>query len=293
LLLQLKSGLEKLTERIDSDDILTFTKFLVLAAVVLPIVPDKSYTEYNLNPFHTWLVVVVVSGISYGSYLLQQVTKKRGGILLAALLGGAYSSTVTTIALSRRSRTESNTALFSGGILVASGMMYARLAILVSLFNRQLMVLLGLPFLGLSAAAVLGGWGWSRRKEKGPKYLHRDRDPPNPLELRAALLFAGLFLAMLVVTKVAVTTFGKAGVYFVAAVMGVSDVDPFILGMTQSAGTLTPIEIAAAAITIAAASNNFAKAAYAYALSSPASRWASMLLLVGLGVVGLAPLLLW
>jgi hypothetical protein len=75
--------------------------------------------------------------------------------------------------------------------------------------------------------------------------------------------------------------------------MGVSDVDPFILGMTQSAGTVTPAGTAATAIAIAAASNNAAKAIYAFALSSPTSRWASLLLLGALALAGLTPLLLW
>ena len=137
-LLQLKAGLENLTKSIAPDDILTFTKFLLLTAVILPIVPNEGFTQFNLNPFKTWLVVVAVSAVSYGSYVLQRVTKGHGGILLSAMLGGAYSSTVTTVVLARRSAREAHPALFSGGILIACGMMYLRLAILVGLINAQL-----------------------------------------------------------------------------------------------------------------------------------------------------------
>jgi uncharacterized membrane protein (DUF4010 family) len=297
-LLQLKAGLESLTRRIAPTDILTFTKFLLLTAVILPIVPNEGFTEFDLNPFKTWLVVVAVSTVSYGSYVLQRLTKGQGGILLVALFGGAYSSTATTLVLARRSAREPHSDEFSAGILVASGMMYLRLAVLVSLFNRQLMGLLGLPFLGLAALACAGGWLWSRRKrasrtEAVAGAVDSGHLETNPLELRAALLFALLFVAMLVATRLAVLYLGKAGVYALAAVMGVSDVDPFIIGMTQQAGGITPVSMAAAAIVIAAASNNLVKGIYAFAFSSRQSRHASLAFLVGLAALGMIPLLLW
>ena len=91
-------------------------------------------------------MVVAISAISYASYVLQKVTKGQGGIVLAALLGGAYSSTVTTVVLARRVSVENQPHLFSGGILMASGVMYLRLAILLALFNRQLMAVLWCRF---------------------------------------------------------------------------------------------------------------------------------------------------
>jgi hypothetical protein len=137
LLLELKVVLESLTKRIASDEILTFTKFLVLTAVILPVVPNQEIGPYQINPFKTWLVVVAVSTVSYGSYVLQEVTKNQGGVILTAILGGTYSSTVTTVALARRAAREQHCHLFAGGILVASGMMYLRLIALVALFNRD------------------------------------------------------------------------------------------------------------------------------------------------------------
>ena len=102
-LLVLKTTLEGLTQRVPPEEIFTFTKFLLLTAVILPVLPRAEFTQFQINPFKTWLVVVAVSSVSYGSYLLLKVTHGRNGVLLSALLGGAYSSTVTTIALARRS----------------------------------------------------------------------------------------------------------------------------------------------------------------------------------------------
>jgi uncharacterized membrane protein (DUF4010 family) len=291
LLLELKAVLEGLTQRIPSEEILTFTKFLLLTAVILPVLPRQEFGPFQINPFKTWLVVVAVSGVSYGSYVIQKLTKGQGGVILAALLGGAYSSTVTTVVLAKRAARESRPHLFSGGILIASGVMYLRLAGLVTMFNRNLMLTLGVPFAILAAVGIGAGWLWTRIPETTSGEVKREFEPRNPLEKRAAFFFALLFLAILVATHLAVTYLGKKGVYTLAALMGVTDVDPFIMGMTQSAGGVTSLRVASAAILIAAASNNLAKGIYAYGWSDRKTGVQSLCLLGALAVAGLAPLL--
>jgi uncharacterized membrane protein (DUF4010 family) len=291
LLLELKQVLEQLATRIPAEDIFTFGKFLLLTAVVLPILPRQEFSQFHINPFKTWLVVVAVSTISYGSYVLQRVTKQHGGVVLTALLGGAYSSTLTTIVMARRAGREHRPHLFSGGILIASGVMYLRLIALIAIFNRQLVAMLTPAFLVLAAAAIAAGWLWSRRAEPDGSEIKREFEPKNPLELLTAFLFALLFVVMLVTTQLAVTYVGKAGVNTLAALMGITDVDPFIMGMTQAAGTLTPLKIAATAVLIAAASNNLIKGIYAYKLADRKTGVQSLALLAGLALLGLAPLL--
>ena len=291
LLLDLKAALEKLAVRIAPHEILTFAKFLLLTGVILPVLPNQEFSRFHINPFKTWLVVVAVSAISYGSYVLQRLTKQQGGVLLAALLGGAYSSTVTTVVMARRAARERHPHLFAGGILIASGVMYLRLVALLALFNRQLMSLLALPFLVLAGLAVGVGWLWTRRADTSAQAVQREFEPKNPLELLAAFLFAVLFLVMLVATQLAVTYLGRAGVNTLAAIMGVTDVDPFIMGMTQAAGALTALKVAAAAVLIAAASNNLVKGIYAYGLADRKTGVQSLVLLAALAALGLVPLL--
>jgi uncharacterized membrane protein (DUF4010 family) len=291
LLLDLKAALEKLAARIPPQEILTFAKFLLLSGVILPVLPNQEFSRFHVNFFKTWLVVVAVSTISYGSYVLQKVSKGRGGVVLAALLGGAYSSTVTTVAMARRAVREQHPHLFAGGILIASGVMYVRLAVLLVLFNRQLMSLLIRPFGVLAALAIGVGWLWTRQADTTAQEAQQKFEPNNPLELLAAFLFAALFLAMLVATQLAVTYLGKAGMNTLAAIMGVTDVDPFIMGMTQTAGSLTPLKAAAAAVLIAAASNNLVKGIYAYSLADRKTGVQSLVLLAALAALGLAPLL--
>ncbi len=290
-LLVLKTSLEGLTRRVPPDEIFTFTKFLLLTAVILPILPRAEYTQFQINPYKTWLVVVAVSSVSYGSYLLLKVTHGRNGVLLSALLGGAYSSTVTTIALARRSVSEQRPHLFSGGTLIASGMMYLRLALLVALFNGELLRLLGIPFILLAVSAALAGWAWSRVPDPSTEKSDRKLEPGNPLELRAALLFAVLFVAMVVVTHLAVVYLGHKGVYALGGIMGLADVDPFILGIAQSAGRGVPVIVGAVGISVAAASNNIAKGVYAYSFSDRTTGLQSLVLLTSLALAGLVPLI--
>jgi len=291
LLLDLKTALEKLAVRIAPQEILTFAKFLLLTGVILPVLPNQEFGRFHINPFKTWLVVIAVSTISYGSYVLQRLTKEQGGVVLAALLGGAYSSTVTTVVIARRAAREPHPHLFAGGILIASGVMYLRLVVLLALFNRQLMYVLVLPFLVLSGLAVGIGWLWTRRADAGAQAVRREFEPKNPLELLTAFLFAVLFLAMLVATQLAVIYLGRAGVNTLAAIMGVTDVDPFIMGMTQAAGTMTPLKVAAVAVLIAAASNNLVKGIYSYCLADRKTGVQSLTLLAALAGLGLVPLL--
>ena len=290
LLLELKAVLEKLASRTAPGEILTLAKFLLLTAVILPTLPNREFGQFHINPFKTWLVVVAVSTISYGSYILQKLTKGRGGIVLAAFLGGAYSSTLTTVVMSRRAAREDHPHLFAGGILIASGVMYIRLVALLALFNRQLMLSLALPFVVLAGLAMAVGWIWARRPDARVDEVKREFEPNNPLELMAAFLFALLFLAMMVATQLAVTYLGRAGVNILAAVMGVTDVDPFIMGMTQAAGSLTPLKVAAAAVVIAAASNNLVKGIYAYSMADRKTGTQGLALLTALAALGLVPL---
>jgi uncharacterized membrane protein (DUF4010 family) len=290
LLLDLKSALEKLATRIAPTEIYTFTKFLLLTGVILPVLPNQEFTNFHINPFKTWLVVVAISTISYASYVLQKLTKGQGGVVLTALLGGAYSSTVTTVVMARRAKVEQKPHLFSGSILIACGVMYIRLAILLALFNHGLMMLLIGPFLAIAGIAIGAGWLWSRLPDRNTQEVKREYEPGNPLELLTAFLFALLFLVMLVGTQLAVTYLGQAGVNVLAALMGVTDVDPFIMGLTQAAGTLTPLKVAAGAILIAASSNNAVKGIYAYSLADRKTGLASLASLIALAAAGLAPL---
>ena len=110
--------------------------------------------------------------------------------------------------------------------------------------------------------------------------------------MKTALLFAALFLAMLVATQLAASYLGRAGVYVLGVVMGLTDVDPYIMGLTQGAGTVTPLSIAAIGIIVAAASNNVAKGVYAFMLADRRTGVQALVALLLLALAGLVPLVI-
>ena len=291
LLLELKVVLESMARRSEPAEILTFAKFLLLSAVILPALPNQPLGPFGINPFRTWLVVVAVSGLSYGSYVIQRATRGRGGIVLGALLGGAYSSTVMTVVLARRAGREERPHLFAGAMTVSSGMMFLRLIALLALFNRALASSLAPAFVVLAGAAILGGLLLARMPDPRASAPVRQFVARNPLELRAALLFGALFVVMLAATELAVTRLGSAGVYVLGAVMGVADVDPFIMSMTQAATHATPLHVAAIAVLVTVASNNLVKGVYAFLFADRRTGTLGLASLTALAAASLLPIL--
>jgi len=229
--------------------------------------------------------------VSYGSYLLEKLSKGKGGVRLAALLGGLYSSTFTTVVMAKQAKHAAAPHTYAGGILIASGVMYFRFLALIGIFNLELMKRLLVPFLILGAIGVAGGWAWStlsdaQQTETKPAYLTQ-----NPLELTAAFLLGLVFVVVLVATNFALARLGTAGIYGMAVISGLAPVDPFIMGLTQTAGTMTTMSLAVSGIVVAAASNNFAKAFIALLVADKKTGRQSLVLMLALTALGLVPLL--
>jgi uncharacterized membrane protein (DUF4010 family) len=291
LLLELKEFLENLTTKIPAVEILTFTKFLLLTFVILPVLPNREYGPFAVNPFKAWLIVVAISGVSYGSYLLEKLSKGKGGVRLSALLGGLYSSTLTTVVMAKESKTAGTPHAYAGGIVIASGVMYFRFLALIGFFNLQLMDRLLVPFLILGAIGIAGGWAWSYFSDASKEEAKLAHSTKNPLELGSAFLLGLVFLVVLVATNFAVIHLGSEGIYGMAVISGLAPVDPFIMGLTQTAGKMTSMGLAAGGVIVAAASNNFAKAFIALALADRKTGRQSLILMLALTAIGLVPLL--
>ena len=287
ILLHEKRGLEGLAVRIPPKELRTLLRFLLLTAVILPAVPNHSFTSYDINPFKIWLVVVAVSTVSYASYLLQLRLGDRA-LLLSGIVGGAYSSTVTTVVLARQSKNGHHPPLaYAGAIIAATGVMYIRLWILIILFAPTMGGRLTALFWGLSALALFLGLLLTRAGNNDRTDADQPSVSSNPLEIRSAVTFAGIFLAVLVGTRLVAAQFGGTGVLIMAAIMGAADVDPFILGLTQQVGTTIGLETAALAVVIAAATNNLMKGCYALFFGSRTSGRVALAALSALGVVSL------
>jgi uncharacterized membrane protein (DUF4010 family) len=285
LLLGGRRPLHDLAQRVAPQEIITAGQFLILVGVILPLLAGRPPIPYTtITPFGIWLAVVAVSSISYASYLLQRFVFPKGGTFLSSVLGGLYSSTATTVVLARRSRDEGMTPELQAGIVVATAMMYLRILVVCTLFNFTLGGMLALPLLALAAAgALLAGV----RLRTGTRST-RVGGFPNPLQLSTAVVFAVLFVAVSMIATFAQSHFGHAGVFALAWIVGITDIDPFVLSLAQGGAAGIPLATAATAILIATASNNLLKAAYTVAFSRRRESWIPAAMLGSLGAAAVA-----
>lgn len=292
LLLTARERLHGFARQLEVSEIVTAGKFLILTGLVLPFLPSEPVTSLTeITPHQVWLAVLAVCTVSYASYLLQRYVAPRDGGLWTAVLGGLYSSTATTVVLARRAfAMPAQIADAQTGIILATAVMYVRLLIVVGLFDKALAIALAPVLLALAACGLIFAGLW-RRVARTPSGASKAAEAPaNPLELSAALIFAALFVAVSLAATWVRVRFGAAGLYTLAGVVGLSDVDPFVLSIASGGGAPLSTTTAVAAILIAASSNNVLKAAYTagFAGLRPALAPAAALALLALGGIGAA-----
>jgi uncharacterized membrane protein (DUF4010 family) len=293
LLLTGREQLHGLARRIEIKEIVTAGEFLILTGIVLPLLPDHPVTTLTaITPRQVWLALVVVCSFSYASYLAQRYWKPAASGLWMAALGGMYSSTATTVVLARQAKANPELKRQSqSGITLATAIMYLRLLAVVLIFNVPLARILALPLCGLSFAGfiicALQYWH-GKPSDAGPQAAMPAAQSGNPLEIGASAIFAALFVAVSIVSAVAKSQFGISGIYGLAAVVGVTDIDPFVLNLAQ--GGISGVQYAdlAAAVLIAASSNNVLKALYAAFFAGGRATVPSAIALVALAIAGLA-----
>jgi len=271
ILTELKDHFISLSKKASEVEFITLAKFIAFAGVILPLLPDQPISaQIPISPYNLWLAVVVVSGISYISYLLKKFVFPDSGILLTGILGGLYSSTATTVIIARREKQGSAGKQAVSAIMIANGMMYLRILVLAFLFNNAIATALSIPFLFLFVIClVLAKISGKKDDEISPSLAEsmNTTGNKNPLELKTAVVFGILFVFFAIVTEYVTKTYGDTGVTSLAFIVGVTDIDPFLLNLLQHQGGITETTIALAIIN-ATNSNNILKMIYALVLSS-------------------------
>jgi len=271
LLTELKNDFIKLSKKASEEEFITLAKFIAFAGIILPLLPEANISEQiPVSPYHLWLAIVVVSGISYCSYLLKKFIFPDSGIMLTGLLGGIYSSTATTVILARKEKQGFAGTQTVSAMMIANGMMYLRILFLAFIFNRSVAQLLAIPFLLLFLVSYILSKLHSGKNRKSTV----DDNPEtnlasnkNPLEFRTAAIFGVLFVVFALITDFVLKTYGSAGVMNLAFVVGVTDIDPFLLNLLQQKAEIGQMTIALAILN-ATNSNNVLKMIYAISLSS-------------------------
>jgi uncharacterized membrane protein (DUF4010 family) len=289
LLLTERRPLHRLAWGMAVEEIITAGKFLILTGIVLPLLPDQAVLPVTgITPRQVWIAVLAVSSMSYLSYLLQRYAMRPDGGLWIAVLGGLYSSTAATVTLARAAAREPAAGRdLRTGIVLATAVMYLRVLVVIGIFNLDLATRLALPLIGL----CLGSLGLARAVYAGGRagagISAEHAQPRNPLELTAAFVFAALYVVISVATGAVKTHFGTAGIFLFAAIVGLTDIDPFVLSLAQG-GTALTLGLAASAILVAASSNNVLKASYAAAFAGWRTSLAAALSLAALAAAGVA-----
>ncbi len=282
-ILNVGESIEKFTKNLNTTEFITLGKMVLLSAVILPLLPDTKIIPYiPLSPFKIWLAVVVISGISYGGYILQKYFFPSKGYYLTGLLGGLYSSTATTVVLARKSKQIEGSRVIDAAIISATSIMYLRLIVVALIFNADIGKNLLLPFISLALIGFIISLLYLKNQEKHQE--HVSIVDKNPLELTTAFIFAFLFVAMIVLTHFVTKHYGSSGLEILSFFVGFTDIDPFILSVLTGKFSVTTTQILGA-IMIAAGSNNILKALYAVWFGNIKNIYKSALWVALLGII--------
>lgn len=271
LITELKSHFITLSKKASEEEFITLAKFIAFAGIILPLLPEANISEQiPISPYHLWLAIVVVSGISYASYLLKKFVFPDSGIFLTGLLGGIYSSTATTVILARQEKQGLPGPQTVAAIMIANGMMYLRILFLAFIFNRDVATRLAIPFLAMFVLTyILSKIGLHKQTDINDSENQENKmgSGKNPLELRTAAIFGVLFVVFALITDFVLKSYGSAGVTGLAFVVGVTDIDPFLLNLLQQKDGIGQTTIVLAILN-ATNSNNLLKMIYGISLGS-------------------------
>jgi uncharacterized membrane protein (DUF4010 family) len=291
-----KQPLHGLVGKIGWDDLYAGVRLLIATFIVLPLLPDRTIDPWDaLNPYSLWLLVLLISGLSLVGYVGTRVLGTGKGTLITGLAGGLVSSTAITLSFARQSRDDQRPAksyALAAGMLIAWGIMFGRVIAEVLVVNRALLSAVLVPFVVMSLAAGIAAWFFMRRGAASESEAAPEVSLKNPFSLTEAAKFGLLFAAVLLVVALVQQYLPEQGLYMVAALAGLTDVDAITLSMAEYAKTGNPT-VAVNSIVIAALTNTLVKCGLAASLGGPTLRRPIMIAtgaVVASGLVTLAVL---
>lgn len=293
LLLHLKPQMHALVHRLEPKDLKAVMQFVLLSLVILPLLPDKTYGPYEvLNPRNVWWMVVLIVGMQLGGYVLYRLVGDRAGTFLGGVLGGLVSSTATTVAFARRAKEmPGSEGLAALVVMLASTAALARVLIAAAVVAPVALAGIAWPIGVLLASMVLTALVQFALTARQAVQL-----PPagNPAELKPALIFAAIYAVVIFAVAAARDWLGESGLYLVALISGLTDMDAITLSTSRLMQQGTVIaDIGWRVIIIAALANLVFKGAAAWSLGGAAlGRRVAVVFGIPL-VVGVVVMLVW
>jgi uncharacterized membrane protein (DUF4010 family) len=246
-------------EQISQAEFYATIKFLAVVLVIYPVLPDRQMGPLDvLNPRDIWGLVILVSSISYVGYFLSRWLGDQRGLRVGAVLGSIISTPATTMSLAERARRLPGASrLFGMTAVMANAVQGPRLLILVWIMHQSLGKHLAIPLFGMGLAGFMCAWLMTDRSSSK---LDFDHSYENPYSVIPALKFGAFFLVILLLTNVANTWFGSAGVYFASAIAGLGTASAVALSIAGLVGSgALDLDSAGYAMFLAIAVNTLTK----------------------------------
>ncbi|HEX6903456.1 MAG TPA: DUF4010 domain-containing protein [Thermoanaerobaculia bacterium] len=293
LLLHLREPLHQFAGRMGEKDIRGIMQFVLIALVILPILPDRTFGPYDvLNPYQIWWMVVLIVGLSLLGYVAFKLFGAKAGAALGGVLGGMISSTATTVSHARRTKEDpEGSRLAALVVMIASTVVFARVLLEIAAVAFGSFRVLAPPLaVMLGVCVAVSAAAWLLGHQDGPE----PQEPENPAELKPAIIFGLLYAGVLLAVAFARDRFGAAGIYIVAGISGLTDVDAITLSTSRlvDQGGLAPGN-GWRAILIAAMSNLIFKAGIVAFLGSRRMLWRIAVLFGAVLAAGGVVLWLW
>jgi uncharacterized membrane protein (DUF4010 family) len=264
VLLVAKPRLEGFSRTLSDAEIAAALELAVISVIVLPLLPNRGYGPWEvLNPFEIWLVVVLVSGVSFAGFVAMRLLGERRGITVAGLVGAMVSSTAVTVAMATQSRTQPNLARASAGAAVlASTIMGLRVLILCGAVNVGIVPRLIPIVVAMGAVGGIAAWMLVRLPTAGDAARTEARIS-NPFSLPAALTFGGIYALVVLGVRAAEEFFGARGMFVAAALSALADVDAVSIAFARLGSGASGWRDPAAAVSLALVVNTLVKLAIA------------------------------
>ncbi len=225
--LSFKDQMHRFVKHLTLEDLYAFLKFAAVTVVIYPLLPDRSF--YGVNPREVWTMVVVISSIDFLGYILTKFAGERG-VLIAGLIGGLVSSTAVTATFSPLARIKPVlTKEYAAGIVGASAIMFPRMTVLAAIVSPDFAKYLIVPSLIAFSFGVIYAYWLATSSSKRQAQVKVN----NPFELSTAFKFGLFYAFILFISREALKYFGNFGLYTVAALSGLSDVDPLTLSVSK------------------------------------------------------------
>lgn len=268
LLLAFKVSIHGFIGRFSRKDLRAFFKFIVLAFLILPFLPDQNFgPNGNLNPFNIGTIIILLTAINFSGYLLSKFVSPSKSILVTGVLGGLISSTAITWFFARQSaKNPSNAPNYAAAILLASSIMFPRILFWLYLYNNSLLQITWVTAIVLGVIGI--GTGVFLIWRYKPTGISESLPAQNPLNLSEALKFGAIYITILLLVGFAKDQFGSEGIYVVSFISGLTDVDAITISLANIGNQSIKAFVAYNGVLIAALANSVFKYGFCLAFGS-------------------------